>query len=147
LFGCGTYDLCMRRPAVALASLAAGSFLLAGCGYLPPLIGPDRAEVVRVPGGTCEISWWLSPAVDDPPAEASRVAVDALDEASVSDSQWAFWYQLLNDDPDLASMSQVRKHGSACLEAVKEDVRSALEDAGYPDIERVIEVYSNLSCS
>ncbi len=114
---------------------------------MTPLSGADRAEVVRVPGGTCEISWWLSRAVDDPPAEASRIAVKALDEASVSDSQWASWYQLLNDDPDLASMSQIRKHGSAYLEAVREDVRSALEDAGYPDIERAIEVYSNFSCS
>lgn len=94
----------------------------------------------------CEISWWLSPAVDDPPANASRVAVDALDEATVSDSQWDSWYQLLDDDPDLDSVSEIRLHGSAYLEAVREDVRSALEDAGYPDIERVIEVYSNLSC-
>lgn len=137
----------MRRPAAALASLIAGSFLLSACGPMPPASGPDRAEVVSVPGGTCEISWWLSPAVDDPPAEASRVADDALDQASVSDSQWASWYQLLNDDPDLSSMSQIRKHGSAYLEAVREDVRAALEDAGYPDAERVIEVYSDLSCT
>lgn len=113
---------------------------------MPPLSGPDRAEIVSVPGGACDVSWWLAPAVDDPPAEATRIAVDALAEASVSDSQWAAWYQLLNDDPDLASVSQTRLHGSAYLEAVREDVRSALEDAGYPDIERVIEVYSNISC-
>lgn len=137
----------MRRPVAACACLAAALVLMAGCGLVPPLSGPDRAEVVRVPGGTCEISWWLSPAVDDPPAEASRIAADALDEATVSGSQWAAWYQLLNDDPDLDSVSEIRLHGSAYLEAVREDVRSALEEAGYPDIERVIEVYSNLSCT
>lgn len=137
----------MRRPAVVCASLVSGLILMTGCGLVPPLSGPDRAEVVSVPGGSCEISWWLSPAVDDPPAEARRVAADALNEATVSDSQWASWYRLLNDDPDLDSMPQMRLHGSAYLEAVREDVRSALDEAGYPDIERVIEVYSNLSCT
>lgn len=113
---------------------------------MPPSSEPDRSEVVSVPGGTCEISWWLSPAVDDPPAEAGRIAAEALDEATVSDAQRASWFRLLNDDPDLDSVPVIRLHGSAYLEAVREDVRSALDDAGYPDTERVIEVYSNLSC-
>lgn len=120
---------------------------MAGCGLMPPLSGPDRSEVVTVPGGTCEIDWWLSPAIDDPPAEADRIATEALDEATVSDTQWADWYRLLDDDPDLDSLSDVRLRGSAYLESVREDVRAALEDAGYPDIERVIEVYSRLSCA
>ncbi|KNY07941.1 hypothetical protein AKH00_06920 [Microbacterium sp. GCS4] len=108
---------------------------------------PDRSEIVSVPGGACEISWWLSPAVDDPPAEAGRIAAEALDEATVSDAQRASWFRLLDDDPDLDSVPVIRLHGSAYLEAVREDVRSALDDAGYPDTERVIEVYSTLSCA
>ncbi len=100
-----------------------------------------------MPGGTCEISWWLAPAVDDPPAEAKPIALEALAEATVSEAQWSSWYQLLNDDPDLDYIPEVRLQGSAYLEAVREDVRVALEAAGYPDIERVIEVYSNLSCA
>ena len=137
----------MRRRAVVVASLLAGLVVLAGCGLVPPLSGPDRSEVVSVPGGTCEISWWLSPAVDDPPADATRTAAKALEEASVSDAQWADWYRLLDDDPDLGSVSEIRLRGSAYLESVREDVRTALEEAGYPDIERVIEVYSSLSCA
>ena len=70
---------------------------------MPPLSEPDRSEVVPVPGGRCEISWWLSPAVDEPPAEAGRLAAEALDEATVSDAQWASWFRLLDDDPDLDS--------------------------------------------
>lgn len=137
----------MRRRVVGAASLLAGLAMMAGCGMVPPLSGPDRSEVVPVLGGTCEINWWLSPAVDDPPAEASRIAEEALEEASVSESQRADWYRLLDDDPDLDSVPEIRLRGSAYLEAVREDVRVALEEAGYPDIERVIEVYSNLDCA
>lgn len=136
----------MGRAGVASASVIAGLLLLTGCWAVPPLSGPERSEVVHVSGGSCRINWWLGPAVDDPPAEASRIAEGALEDASVSDSQWAGWYQLLDDDPDRGPESEVRLRGRAYLEAVREDVRSALEDAGYPDIERVVEVYSNLSC-
>lgn len=136
----------MRRRTTVFVSLVAASVLIAGCRPMPPLSEPDRSEVVPVPGGTCEISWWLSPAVDDPPAEADRIAAEALEAATVSDAQWASWFRLLDDDPDLDSVPVIRLHGSAYLEAVREDVRSALDDAGYPDTERVIEVYSNLSC-
>ncbi|WP_152926111.1 hypothetical protein [Microbacterium sp. GCS4] len=137
----------MRRRAALIASLLAASVLMAGCRSMPPLSEPDRSEIVSVPGGACEISWWLSPAVDDPPAEAGRIAAEALDEATVSDAQRASWFRLLDDDPDLDSVPVIRLHGSAYLEAVREDVRSALDDAGYPDTERVIEVYSTLSCA
>lgn len=136
----------MRGRLLFGATLAAGVLALAACGPVPPVTGPDRSEVVPVPGGTCDISWWLSPAVDDPPAEANRVAADALENAAVSDSQWRDWYTLLDDDPDLDSVPEIRLRGAAYLESVREDVRVALDDAGYPDIERVIEVYSNLSC-
>ena len=142
-----TYDLCTRRPWLFGGSLVAALLVMTGCGLVPPASGPDRAETVSVPGGTCEIEWWLSPAVDDPPAEASSIATKALDEATVSDSQWSEWYSLLDDDPDLDSVPEIRLRGSAYLESVREDVRDALEKAGYPDIERVIEVYSHLSCS
>ncbi|WP_223622902.1 hypothetical protein [Microbacterium sp. EST19A] len=136
----------MRGRVLLGVSLATGVLALTACGPLPPLSGPDRSEAVPVPGGTCDISWWLSPAVDDPPAEANRIAAEALENAAVSDSQWRDWYTLLDDDPDLDSVPEIRLRGSAYLESVREDVRVALEEAGYPDIERVIEVYSNLSC-
>lgn len=137
----------MRRRLVISVSLLAGSLTMVGCGPMPPIGGVDRAEEVAVPGGTCQISWWLSPAVEDPPAEAQRVAMKALEDATVSETQWSDWYRLLDDDPDLDSIPEIRLRGSAYLEAVREDVRTALDGAGYPDIERVIEVYSDLSCA
>ena len=36
---------------------------------------------------------------------------------------------------------------AAYLEAVRAEVRTALEEAGYPDTDRVIEVYSDIACS
>ena len=137
----------MRERVLFGASLIAGLFAMTGCSLIPPISGPDRADAVPVPGGTCQISWWLSPAVDDPPAEARRIAAKALKDATVSESQWSDWYRTLDDDPDLDSVPEIRLRGSAYLEAVREDVRTALEEAGYPDIERVIEVYSDLSCA
>jgi hypothetical protein len=129
------------------ASLAVGLIALTGCGPIPPIGGPDRSESVPVPGGTCQISWWLGDAIDDPPREARRIAAEALQDASVSESQWSDWFRLLDDDPDLDYVSDIRLRGSAYLESVREDVRTALDEAGYPDIERVIEVHSSLSCA
>lgn len=137
----------MGRRGVLSASFVVGLIAITGCGPMPPVSGPDRADEVPVPGGTCKISWWLSPAVEDPPADAERIAAKALEDATVSESQWSDWYRLLDDDPDLDSVPEIRLSGSAYLEGVREDVREALEEAGYPDIERVIEVYSNISCA
>ena len=44
------------------------------------------------------------------------------------------------------SANPVRLRG-AYLEAVRAEVRQALEAFGYPDNERIIEVYSDLQCS
>lgn len=136
----------MRGRLLIGLSLAASALMLSGCGVLPPLGGVDRSDTVPVAGGTCDIAWWLSPAVDDPPAEAEDVASAALAGAEVSGTQWEEWYTLLDDDPDLDSVPEMRLWGSAYLESVREDVRVALDEAGYPDSERVIEVYSHLSC-
>ncbi|MGF6823081.1 hypothetical protein M2317_001992 [Microbacterium sp. ZKA21] len=137
----------MRGRSLLGVSLMASALAMTACAPVPPVGGPDRSEAVPVPGGTCDISWWLSPAIDDPPAEAGRIAAKALEDARVSDSQWSDWYSLLDDDPDLDSVPEIRLRGSAYLESVREDVRVALDEAGYPDTERVIEVYSSLSCT
>lgn len=120
---------------------------LAGCGVTPPAGGLDRAEAVSVAGGTCDVGWWLSPLVDDVPNRAERVAEEALEAARVSPTQWDEWYALLSDDADNANVSDRRLRGAAYLEAIREDVRTALDDAGYPDINRVIEINSSLDCS
>ncbi|WP_149085529.1 MULTISPECIES: hypothetical protein [Microbacterium] len=85
--------------------------------------------------------------MENPPADAERIAADALQDATVSDRQWDDWYRLLDDDPDLDTVPAIRLRGSAYLESVREDVRTALEEAGFPDDQRVVEVYANLSCA
>lgn len=137
----------MRARLLLGLPLLASVLAATGCGLIPPPQGPDRSEMVSVPGGTCEISWWLGPAVDDPPAEALSIATKALDEATVSESQWSDWYDLLDGDPDLDDVSDIRLRGSAYLESIREDVRTALDEAGYPDSERVVEVFSHLACA
>ncbi len=100
-----------------------------------------------MPAGRCEIAWWLTPVGRDVPEEAQSVAADALDAATVDDAALQEWYALLESDPDLDGVSSVRLQGSAYLEVVRAQVRTALDTAGYPDTERVIEVSSDLSCA
>lgn len=99
-----------------------------------------------MPGGRCDISWWLTPLVEDVPHEAERIAAAALSDADVSAEEWKEGHALIDGDPDNDTANPVRLHGAAYLEVVRAEVRSALESAGYPDTERIIEVHSELSC-
>lgn len=108
---------------------------------------PDRAESITVPGGTCDISWWLTPQVEDVSNEAERIAAAALSDADVSADEWEEWHALLDADPDNDTANPVRLHGAAYLEVVRAEVRDALASAGYPDTDRIIEVNSELSCA
>ena len=121
--------------------------VLVGCQVGPQTEGPpDRTESIAVPGGECNISWWLTPLVEDIPEEAGKIAAAALSAADVSADEWEEFHALLDGDPDNDSASPVRLHGAAYLEVVRNDVRDALEAAGYPDTDRIIEVNSELNC-
>lgn len=142
------------RPSVGrrwMASvLAAGVLMLsvAGCRGVPPPSGdPDRVDTVSVAGGECEVSWWLSPLADGVPNEAWRIAEERLADAEVSQSRWDEWRTILESDSDTTWTSEGLLQGHAYREAVRADVRAALEAAGYPDTNRIIEVYSDISCS
>ena len=121
--------------------------VLAGCRGAYPSGDPDRSESVVVPGGMCEIQWWLAAVSEDTPAEAKRIAADALASAEVGDAAWDEWHALLDGDPDLDSVNPVRLQGTAYLEVVRASVRETLDEAGFPDVKRVVEVYSDLDCS
>lgn len=108
---------------------------------------PDRSESITVPGGQCDISWWLTPLVEDGSDAAEMIAAAALSDADVSSDEWKEWHALLDVDPDNDTANPVRLHGAAYLEVVRAEVRDALESAGYPDTDRVIEVNSELSCA
>jgi hypothetical protein len=142
------YDRLMLHRHVALSVVGVALIaVLAGCRGAPPSADPDRAESVMVPAGRCEIAWWLTPVGGDVPAEAQSVAAGALDAAVVDDDTWRELYSELGSDPDLDGVSAVRLQGSAYLEVVRTQVRTALDTAGYPDTERVIEVYADLACA
>jgi hypothetical protein len=129
-------------------ALFAVASLLVSCRGVEQSEGePDRTESVAVPGGTCDISWWLTPMVEDVAEEAKRTATSALTRADVSAAEWDEWHALLDGDPDNDNSDPVRLHGAAYLEVVRAEVRNALAAAGYPDTDRVIEVYSSLSCA
>ena len=84
--------------------------------------------------------------VEDIPEEAGKIAAAALSGADVSAEEWEVFHALLDGDPDNDSDNPVRLHGAAYLEVVRNDVRDALEAAGYPDTNRIIEVNSELNC-
>lgn len=119
---------------------------LASCSHAQTEGQPDRTELISVPDGECDISWWLAPLVEDVSAEAEKIAAVALADAEVDAGEWQEWHTLLDGDPDNDTANSVRLHGAAYLEVVRADVRAALEAAGYPDADRIIEVYSELNC-
>jgi hypothetical protein len=135
------------RGAAAATSFVLLMAVLAGCRPVDTWGAPDRSESVAVSGGRCDISWWISPAADDVREHALKVAGDKLARAKVSDAAWEEWEALLDNDPDLDSLSEQRISGSAYAEVVRSQVRESLDDAGYPDENRLVEVYTDLDCS
>ncbi|MDQ1204608.1 hypothetical protein QE377_000967 [Microbacterium sp. SORGH_AS 862] len=134
-----------------MASVVAAGVLtlsVAGCRGVPlPSGDPDRVDTVSVADGVCDVSWWLSPLADGVPNDAWRIAEERLAAAEVSQSRWDEWRTILESDPDIGWTSEGLLQGHAYREAVRAEVRAALEEAGYPDTNRVIEVYSDISCS
>jgi hypothetical protein len=136
-----------HRWLVAVVGVIALVTVLAGCRSFQTESEPDRAESIVVPGGKCDISWWLAPLVEDVPEKAQETAARALATADVGADEWEEWHASLDGDPDNDSANPVRIYGAAYLEAVRAEVRDALNAVGYPDTTRIIEVYSDLSCA
>ncbi len=136
-----------HRWLVTGAGVIALVSVLVGCRGFQTEGEPDRSESIAVPGGECDISWWLAPLVDDVPDKAQRTAASALATADVGADEWEEWHASLDGDPDNDSANPVRLYGAAYLEAVRAEVRDALDAAGHPDTTRIIEVYSDLNCA
>lgn len=137
-----------RRWVACVVAAGVLALSVAGCRGVPlPSGEPDRVDTVSVTGGECEVSWWLSPLADDVPDDARRIAEERLADAEVNQSRWDEWRTTLESDPDINWTSEGLLQGHAYREAVRAEVRAALEEAGYPDTNRVIEVYSDIACS
>lgn len=138
----------MKRTVVTAVMLAAAVVMLAGCRGVPEVDGPpDRAEIVAVPGGDCELAWGLVPVEASTPTEALDTAREALGGSRVSEGEWNDAVQVLRADPDNAGADERRLYASAYLGVVQQDVRNALDAAGYPDTDRQVEVRVSLTCS
>lgn len=135
----------MRRTLVLLSVCISVAFL-AGCGWIRPDI-VDRVEDVAVSGGTCRIEWWLAALNDGAIDQAWGVAREALSSSTVDARELAGWQGTLLLDDEVTWGSQGRLEGAAHREAVRADVRDALEVAGFPDTDRVIEVFSSQRCT
>ena len=121
-------------------------WLLSACGVAYGT--PDREENFAVQGGECSARWWLEPLVDDVPDEASSIASQALADSKVSPSELEDWKDtIVESQSGDQQIPEHRLESYAYVEAVRADVRSELEAAGFPDAPtRVIEVYSDSNC-
>lgn len=126
------------------ALTVAGAILLSGCSLVRGT--PDRTDTFATSSGECAAQWWLDPA-DSATLEASQIAAAALNDAIVTPEHSASWQAVLVDSQsEGAEIPDDRLEGQAHIEVVREHVRNELEAGGYPDAERVIEVWSELRC-
>lgn len=129
-------------------ALALTSVVATGCAMLR---GPaDRVDEFVAAGQECTGSWWLGNLRAGTNDEAGLVAEQALREVDVSAEAFdsaAALLELSMNDQEWRSTSQVDFESEAYMLAVTLHVKHELELAGYPDIDRVIEVWTDHSCS
>ncbi len=122
--------------------------MLSGCALAQ---GPaDRTDEFTAAGQSCSGSWWLGDLKEGTSTEAREVAEAALAEAEVTDVKLEAATSLLDlskNDSESASTTEVDFESEAYMLAVTLQVKDALEEAGYPDSDRVLEVWSEWNCS
>lgn len=135
----------MKRSLTVVGLVLAGAGL-SGCSLVQ---GPvDREETFAVDGGQCTAQWWLGDLKSGVSEEAEQIADDALRVATVTESSLAEWQSILEDSQSGGDeLSAIELKGQAYIEVVRAHVRDELDGAGYPDSDRVIEVWSDLACS
>lgn len=136
----------IRRSIVVLATAVVLLGCSSACGFVRPDV-VDRADEIAVAGGSCRIEWWLAGLSDEATDEAWRVARAALNESTVSPEEFDSWKSALTNLDDTEWSPKTQLEGAVHREAVRDDVRTALADAGYPDENRVIETYSFMRCA
>lgn len=121
---------------------------MAGCALIN---GPaDRTDDFVAAGQKCTGSWSLGDLREGTDPEAQTVAELALAEAEVTPETLASATSLLEfskSDYERERTSEAELHSEAYMLTVTLHVKDKLEAAGYPDTDRVIEVWSKHSCS
>lgn len=122
--------------------------LLAGCSLVQ---GPaDRTDQFVAAGKDCSGSWWLGDLREGTDDEAQRIAEEALTNAVVTPDALSAAISLLDDsknDAERQRTSAVDLESEAYMLTVTLQVKDELDAAGYPDSDRVIEVWSDRQCS
>lgn len=113
--------------------------------------GPaDRTDEFTAAGQECTGSWWLGDLREGASTEAQEVAENALAAAEVTDDRLEAATSLLDlskSDAERKSTTEVDFESEAYMLAVTLQVKDALEEAGYSDSDRVMEVWSERNCS
>lgn len=136
------------RLLVAAGFVWAAAVVLSGCALVQ---GPaDRTDEFTAAGQECTGSWWLGDLREGTSAEAREAAEEALAEAEVTRDRLESATSLLGlskNEAERASATAVDFESEAYMLAVTLHVKDALEGAGYPDIDRVMEIWSERRCS
>ena len=121
---------------------------LAGCTLIH---GPaDRVDEFEATGQNCTGSWWLGDLRAGTDEEARLVAETALAQAEVTPDALKAASSLLDmskNEYERQRTSAVDFESEAYMLTVTLYVKNELDAAGYPDIDRVIEIWSDRGCS
>lgn len=134
-----------RFAAAGVGTIAVA--VLAGCALMQ---GPaDRTDEFVAAGRGCTGSWWLGELREGTDPEAKAVAETALAAAEVTADHRVAATSLLDlsqSDAERERSSAVDRESEAYMLAVTLQVKDALDAAGYPDADRVIEIWSERDC-
>lgn len=136
------------RTSAAIGVVGLLAIASAGCSLVQ---GPaDRTDEFAAAGQQCSGSWWLGDLREGTDPEALAVAERSLAAATVTPDDLAAARNLLDDsknEAERAGSSAVDFESEAYMLTVTLAVKDELDAAGYPDIDRVIEIWSERSCS
>lgn len=130
-----------------MSSLAAVVLLTVSCSAQAE--PASKTANFEAAGSSCVGSWRLENVSAAGPEEALEVAETALAEAEPSAADLAEASSLLDlsmTNDERANASEVEFASEAHMLAVTTMVKDALEAHGYPDDERVVEIWSEHRC-
>lgn len=137
----------LRQEPLAVGVTAIAGISMAECALVN---GPaERTDKFVAAGQECTGSWSLGNLREGTDSEAHTVAELALAGAEVTPETPASAVSLLElskNDYERDETSEVELQSEAYMLAVTLHVKDELDAAGYPDIDRAIEVWSDHRC-
>lgn len=131
-----------------LAVIAVTGVILSGC--MNPLRPADRTDTFASEGAECVASWWIGEPHDGFDDETREIALKALAEAEVTPESYESALSLVEfgqSTDEYYSTTQVEREREARMWVITFYVQNELDLAGYPDINRALEIYSDVHCT